>query len=243
MGKKKKKVVAAPLPTSKLELAQPSLEAYFGRDGLSQKGGGERVELCGLKRNELHGEEIFEIERMFQKEEVELIIQMAEREGFVPSVQRETRECAHRDNGRIQFHSPTLARVFWPRISSFFPQNIDGKRPVGLSDNFRLYKFSKGQRFGMHIDDSVRTSTGESTMYTLLVYLNGGKSSTFPVKGGETVFYDHDSRPGRATVLLSFPPKAGSALAHIHGQHCLLHEGTAVLHGVKYLMRTDVCYA
>lgn len=46
-----------------------------------------------------------------------------------------------------------------------------------------MYRYTKGQRFGRHIDESAEVSPGQWTAYTLLIYLSGG------LAGGETVFY------------------------------------------------------
>lgn len=65
------------------------------------------------------------------------------------------------------------------------------------------YRYSPGQRFGRHIDESNDLGEGRRTHYTLLIYLSGapGKSkaksktdnssqdSLDLLVGGETVFY------------------------------------------------------
>jgi hypothetical protein len=43
-------------------------------------------------------------------------------------------------------------------------------------------RYSKGQRFGKHIDESVELPGGRFTGFTLLVYLSS-------CSGGETIFY------------------------------------------------------
>lgn len=65
-------------------------------------------------------------------------------------------------------------------------------------------RYSVGQRFGRHIDESADLGDGKRTHYTLLIYLSGGShskskskketsnnqdSSMEPLVGGETVFY------------------------------------------------------
>lgn len=69
--------------------------------------------------------------------------------------------------------------------------------------NNQNYRYSAGQRFGRHIDESNDLGEGRHTYYTLLIYLSGapGKSkakskddsssqdSLDPLVGGETVFY------------------------------------------------------
>ena len=181
---------------------------------------------------------IFEIKNFITKGEAKKLIDMAENAGFAESFQRETRECAHRQNGRLQFNSEALALLLYKRISRHFCVVEPNLKPVALSDNFRLYKYTPGQRFGPHIDESVVTSSGHETLFTLLIYLNDEG-----LLGGETVFYEAGSYPGHCMkVLLKYKPKACNALIHMHGDNCLLHEGSEVKAGQKYLLRTDVCY-
>jgi hypothetical protein len=56
------------------------------------------------------------------------------------------------------------------------------------------YRYTEGQRFGRHIDESVSLGDGSKTYYTLLIYLSGKgsakDSSGQALVGGETVFYD-----------------------------------------------------
>lgn len=79
------------------------------------------------------------------------------------------------------------------------------KEYVSFVDFFR---YSAGQHFGRHIDESVDLEDGKRTYYTLLIYLSGNNnsnakpksksssssktndsSSAEPLVGGETVFY------------------------------------------------------
>jgi len=116
---------------------------------------------------------------------------------------------------------------------------------VGLNPNIRLYRYTAQQAFGEHVDESNEVAgLGKNvrTLFTLLIYLNGsGGSKGDALEGGETVFYK-GTKPGCGRVAVSFAPKMGSGLAHVHGERCMLHEGAAVKKGTKYLLRTDVCY-
>ncbi|KAI8466115.1 MAG: oxidoreductase [Monoraphidium minutum] len=58
------------------------------------------------------------------------------------------------------------------------------------------------------------------------------------LRGGETVFYGD-----RGRVLAAVAPQPGLALLHLHGEdRCLEHEGTQVLAGTKYVLRSDVVF-
>lgn len=70
---------------------------------------------------------------------------------------------------------------------------------------FAAYRYTIGQRFGRHIDESVDLGDGSKTYYTLLIYLSGKgsakDSSGQALVGGETVFYDQ--RGGIVAEVLS----------------------------------------
>lgn len=66
-----------------------------------------------------------------------------------------------------------------------------------LSDPVYPHRYTAGQRFGQHIDESVELGGRLATEYTLLIYLTGGEESSTEGKasreellGGETVFYN-----------------------------------------------------
>ena len=191
------------------------------------------------KRTLLGDDDVFIVQDFLTKKECRNTIELCERAGFVLTDQKGTRYMARRRNGRIQINAPALAETLWTRCRSFFPERIaSGAKVIGLSSNFRFYKYEKGDRFGMHVDESVDHGGGARSMFTLLVYLNASPD----VRGGATVFYK-GSKPTKATELLRFLPQEGVALAHIHGPRCMLHEGAVVEDGCKYLMRTDVVYS
>ena len=58
-----------------------------------------------------------------------------------------------------------------------------------------LGRYERGQRFGLHVDQSWKgDAPGEETEYTLLIYLNGTREPCSaagceqPLVGGDTVF-------------------------------------------------------
>jgi predicted 2-oxoglutarate/Fe(II)-dependent dioxygenase YbiX len=231
---------------------QQRLEKRFSTQTKTSK---KKNSLKLLARKDLH-DGIFSIQSFLSSEECNDIIRLTEQHGYVMTDQRETRYAAHRRNGRIQITSEVLAEQLWPRVMQLFSpievgNNNEESLPVGLSSNFRFYKYGIGDRFGMHIDDSVPQEKGD-TYYTLLVYLNEGStgskssnsnSSNFQdLLGGATNFYTGDSTK-KAKLVLSVLPQQGTALIHEHYPHCMLHEGAAVTRGEKFLMRTDVVFS
>ncbi|KAG0131964.1 hypothetical protein HOY82DRAFT_314335 [Tuber indicum] len=123
-------------------------------------------------------------------------------------------------------------------------QELWGGEVVGLSPNIRVYRYSKGQFFDKHYDDTASFSVGDpqmrvQTTWTLLIYLTGKSDG---VRGGETVFYTEATKHTRGEEY-AIEPEKGTALLHKHGAHCLLHEGRVVTEdaGVgKWVLRSDL---
>ncbi|PYI07447.1 hypothetical protein BO78DRAFT_396318 [Aspergillus sclerotiicarbonarius CBS 121057] len=119
-----------------------------------------------------------------------------------------------------------------------------GGEPIGLNGNIRIYRYSKGQFFAQHYDDSNtltfpspgRPPRAARTTWTLLIYLTS-------CEGGETVFYPEPTRTNRNPEPVSVAPVPGMALLHRHGDHCMLHEGKEVLQGEKWVLRSDLVVA
>ncbi|CAM9160820.1 unnamed protein product [Sphacelaria rigidula] len=188
-------------------------------------------------------------------------INFGEERGFEQSFHKQTSEMAHRDNGRISLHSPETAAAVFARVGPFVPAEMGGRTVVECNSNIRLYRYGVGQRFGKHVDESVEDENGNISQWTVLIYLNGGGGAEAggseqggeaasemgggrveeePLRGGETIFYKGNYG---GKVAASFSPLRGACLVHGHGRQCLLHEGSGVTAGVKYLLRTDVMYA
>jgi hypothetical protein len=127
-----------------------------------------------------------------------------------------------RNNARVMVDAPVRAEDIWSRISADIPSILAGRRAVGLNERLRFYRYGPGQRFAPHTDGCHRRTNGDESLMTLMIYLNGG------TRGGETRFEN-------ATIT----PEAGLALIF---DHYLLHEGTLVVEGQKYVLRSDVMY-
>lgn len=173
-------------------------------------------------------------------------IAWGEQHGFEEAKQKQNAVYAFRDNGRIEFNSPDIAYNIWLRMRVFLPEEVGNppRKMIGCSPRIRVYRYTRGQRFGQHVDGSRdEPEMGGRTHFTVLVYLNGGHRDgdgpEMQLRGGETVFWkDNDMRK----PALAFPPMRGVLLFHGHGDDCMTHEGAGVEDGVKYILRTDaVC--
>ncbi|KAI1140672.1 hypothetical protein F5Y05DRAFT_281873 [Hypoxylon sp. FL0543] len=159
---------------------------------------------------------------------------------------------ALRVNDRFQIDDPRFSQRLWletglkDAILQESVKHLWGGDVVGLNPNIRVYRYSKGQYFDCHYDDSnlvTLPSTHEpsgaistKTTWTLLLYLT---SATEGCVGGETVFYPHDRKSRKEEIVI--PPETGLLLLHKHGDDCLLHEGREVAAGEKWIIRTDLC--
>jgi len=142
---------------------------------------------------------------------------------------------AVRHHSRVSFDDLPFAEALW---AGGLDEALGGlcigrRRPIGLNENIRIYKYEPGDVFGQHIDGMNVTPRGR-TEFTLLLYLSGEAEGLL---GGETAFYDGGQE------LVRITPVAGSALVHRHGSQCLLHEALEVTKGVKYVLRSDIVFS
>lgn len=124
-----------------------------------------------------------------------------------------------------------------------------GGEVVGLNQNIRIYRYSVGQFFDQHYDESNAVTlppveeggkpVQAKTTWTLLVYLTSPATGCL---GGETVFYpDPPSRKAAPPEPIVCGLEVGMALLHRHGRECMLHEGREVTRGEKWVIRSDLC--
>ncbi|KAJ7751964.1 hypothetical protein B0H16DRAFT_1546921 [Mycena metata] len=168
--------------------------------------------------------------------------------------ERHNRRCAPRIRSMLIVSRPILRHavdfakrlhaVFAPYLPPFVPPKM-GRSAIGparaahsFNSNIRVYKYTPLQHFGPHYDDDCRDPmTGAKSEWTLLLYLTGYEDG---VEGGETLFYP-SGRPTSEDVIKA-PLKRGTALLHRHGRDCMLHEGSPVVAGIKYVLRSDVMF-
>lgn len=127
-----------------------------------------------------------------------------------------------RNNNRVVYKDMDLANLLWAELKPYSPQEIGESIAIGLNELFRFYKYEAGQQFKKHRDQSYIRNSKEASYFTFMIYLNDN------FKGGDTTFGD-----------LTITPKKGSALIFYH---YLEHEGSEVLDGIKYVLRTDIMF-
>jgi hypothetical protein len=125
----------------------------------------------------------------------------------------------------------------WERVRPFVPQlsavpSLQRQSDyglVGLNSRLRYLKYQPGDYFAPHHDGTYTDAdTGHRSFLTLQVYLNEG------FEGGATTFF-----VGRDEKAVECKPEVGMVLIF---EHHILHEGSMLLDGSKYAIRTDVMY-
>jgi prolyl 4-hydroxylase len=173
-----------------------------------------------LKKN------IFLIENFWTADRCDEFIQRTEALGYEPAtIQTDNGPRLVdfvRNNNRVVYKDIELARRLWEEVQPYAPNEIGESVAIGLNEQFRFYKYQPGQQFRKHRDQSYIRNSREASYFTFMIYLNEG------FKGGATTFND-----------LVVEPQKGSALVFYH---YLEHEGSEVLEGTKYVLRTDIMF-
>jgi hypothetical protein len=135
------------------------------------------------------------------------------------------------------------------RCRELLPQTaVGGAELASINPRLRFFRYRPGAVYRPHIDGSWAVGTSDASYgaeqaagmhsyMTFLIYLNDGFS------GGGTTFFVPKSDFGLINAQ-SVEPVQGSILCFPHGivDGSLVHEGSAVLEGVKYVIRSDVMY-
>lgn len=170
--------------------------------------------------------DIFVLHDFLETSRCEALIRETERMGYslatINDAVQPTRAPEVRNNDRVMVDDPRLAAFLWERARDSVPESCGDCRAVGLNERFRFYRYRPGQRFRWHFDGPFVRDAHEESQFTFMVYLNEGFA------GGDTEFEQ-----------LTVTPRTGMALCFWHPT---LHQGAAVTHGTKYVMRTDVMY-
>lgn len=119
------------------------------------------------------------------------------------------------------------ADVIWERIKD----DMKKEEPdaVELNPMLRYLRYSTGDFFAPHFDESRLDMKGNESIFTLILYLNDG------YKGGHTVLLDEYNIKSKERII----PKKGDILLF---EHEILHEGEHVTEGEKFVLRTDVMF-
>ena len=188
-----------------------------------------------MHKEQLLGDEVYLIHEFLSPEECDEFIAGAEAEGFgdapITTAAGPVMFKEIRNNERVMIDDPELAASLWERASPMVANSSGVWRPVGLNERFRYYRYDPGQKFAAHGDGRFIRDASEMSFLTFMVYLNDGFG------GGDTVFFEGGRANRRETVRVR--PVRGTALVF---DHPLLHEGSEVTSGRKYVLRSDVMF-
>ncbi|NRR29111.1 2OG-Fe(II) oxygenase [Oxalobacteraceae bacterium] len=153
-------------------------------------------------------------------------IAMGEEIGYAPSevnFQDGSRRAEDiRNNDRVIFDDPALAASLFERAHALLPEAIGNWKLSGFNERFRFYRYGPKEYFKWHRDGTFAKSPDEASCLTFMIYLN------HDFEGGDTEFKTEFIKPQEGTALV-FP-------------HKLPHQGTEIIAGTKYVLRTDVMY-
>jgi predicted 2-oxoglutarate/Fe(II)-dependent dioxygenase YbiX len=130
-----------------------------------------------------------------------------------------------RNNERVMFNDQHFAQEVYEKAADKAPHEMHGYSLVGANERIRCYRYKAGMRFAPHADGAFVRNPNEMSFYSYLIYLSEG------FEGGETTFFTEPE--------VAIEPKLGWGLLF---QHPLIHEGSEVKSGVKYVARTDLMY-
>jgi len=110
-------------------------------------------------------------------------------------------------------------------------------QPAGLNPCFRACRYSPGGFFLPHYDGGFDLTDEHRSIKTFMLYLNDD------FEGGPTNFYNESQCRYRSGLpknrIYELRPEKGSCLVF---NHRIVHDGGELMHGNKYILRTEVMY-
>ncbi|KAF9352427.1 hypothetical protein BGX34_012167 [Mortierella sp. NVP85] len=232
-----------------LYLSNPGTIRLCYRDNLSLQPPVERIDMP-------HVPGAFLLKDVLTRNECHQMISAAESVGFtpdVPMVGSAAESISVLAHNFFWMADDQLLEHIFNRCKAHFPETSgDGQGAVGINSRWRVYRYVPGAIYRIHIDgqwpgSGLDPKSGEYlydayggrrlSRLTFLVYLND------EFEGGGTTFFTPSADVGFMDAR-AVSPRAGCVLCFPHGEAAgsLLHEGSPVLQGAKYIIRADVLY-
>jgi len=154
-----------------------------------------------------------------------------------------------RDGWRCIFDSEQFASYLLSVLQPHLPEEWDGRTLSDINERCRVLCYTPQQQFSAHYDGTYCRSpphprAGDKSRITIQLYLN-----TIPEEyGGATTLLDGRSARRKCCFLrsaqrgnpIACQPRAGSCL--LFSQN-IYHEGSELLDGYKYTLRTEAMYS
>lgn len=181
---------------------------------------------------------LFHIPNVLSKEECDEWISTAERKGFEPAsflMDQQTKN-PNRNNDRLLLFDSARAKLLTERLAPYLPVVWNKKWSfVGVNQRLGFLRYQTDEHYGRHVDVPYEDETlGVQSFLTCQLYLNqdfqGGCTRFMQEKGFKYI---------QDRSFMDIVPETGSVLLF---EHELVHEGMAVVSGIKYSVRADVLY-
>mmetsp|Transcript_2500 Transcript_2500/g.3777 ORF Transcript_2500/g.3777 Transcript_2500/m.3777 type:complete len:382 (+) Transcript_2500:209-1354(+) len=186
------------------------------------------------------GEVCISVKGVLDKEECNNIIERAEDIGFRPALLQlrgiQILDRKSRNSERCIIDDEVFTARLYDRLRGVLPGCFGSSRTVGLNERVRILKYVPGQSFPIHQDGQFKRGAeagkreGEVSYFSVLVYLN---SSKIDFQGGGTRMFLNPEK------FVDYEPSLGDVLVF---NHKIFHEGSEVLEGTKYCIRTDLMF-
>lgn len=193
---------------------------------------------------------VFALANVLSRRECRQFVAAAQGVGYTPDqpVNRSSSSSATRAETVAWLVDDSITDVIMRRCLPHLPV-LDGEAAVGLNARWRFYAYRPPAVYGPHIDGAWPGSAIKDgklaydgygdrwSRLTFLLYLNDDFS------GGGTTYFLPDENTGTLHAR-STSPRAGCVVCFPHGSDAgaLVHEGSLVTRGRKYIVRTDVLY-
>lgn len=181
------------------------------------------------------GKTAFTLDNVFTPKECLLLIELSETIGFGEALtntgngQMESQP-DFRNNRRCILDHEIISNEFYRRVKKFLPEKFMDHELCGMNERLRFLKYGIGQFFKSHVDGKyVRPDGSETSYITFQFYLNQD------FEGGCTTFLHKSDETEHIPVL----PVIGRVLIF---DHKIRHEGSVLVKGTKYTIRTDFMY-
>lgn len=174
------------------------------------------------------------------EEECKAIISLSESKGY----QGASEYCfMYRDrwNDRFMSDDKELAEILWQRIKPHLPKTVQAHgrewQIQDMNTRFRFCKYigGEGHYFGPHTDGEYIVDSNNRSLLTCMWYLNGVEE----FEGGLTNFIEPTVDKA---LKYSVKPEPGLCVVFPQANLNFYHEGTQVLRGLKYILRTDIMF-
>lgn len=211
---------------------------------LDQRPPVERIEVPSVKGT-------FFLKNVLSVDECNAILEAAESVGFTPDVPITDKTKSVLAHNFCWLADASFMHRLWERVEPYLLPKIHDCKLAGINKRFRCYRYEPGAVYRPHVDGAWPPSgidadgeyqfdVSEGTLWskmTFLMYLNEG------FEGGCTTFYTPAHEEGKL-LASAVGPRVGGVLVFPHGDTsgALVHEGSGVVSGCKYIIRTEVIY-